>query len=82
MKRHTGDGGQQYYHTSHTETIEKHNLLSQIRGLHYMSQECQLQNVRYGDQHASRRSSYNNVLKTMLKPSGSYTQNIFTSLTM
>ena len=73
MTRHTEDGGQQYYHTSSTETTEKHNLLGQIQGLHYMSEECQLQNVRYSDQHASRRSSYNNVLKIVLKASGSYT---------
>lgn len=37
-----------------------------------MSQECQVQNVLYDDQNASRRSSYN-VLKTVLKASGSYT---------
>jgi hypothetical protein len=71
--RHTGDGGQQYYHTSRMETTEKRNILGQIQGLHYMSQECQLQNVRYSDHHASRRSSYNKALKTVLKPSGSYT---------
>jgi hypothetical protein len=73
MMRHTGDGGQQYYHTSRRETTEKHNLLGQIQGLHYTSQECQLQNVSYGEQHASRRSSYNNVLKIVPKASGSYT---------
>jgi len=73
MMRHTGDREQQYYHTSRTETTEKRDILGQIQGLHYMSQECQLQNVRYGDQRASRRSSYNKVLKTVLKPSDSYT---------